>query len=120
MQQVTAALIEKDGKILLALRKAGKHMGRKWEFPGGKVHTGETPEKSLERELVEEFSIVSRIGQLLGSVTYREAGLHLEILLYRVEHICGSFELREHEELESYDLVESDRLLVRRYLFPAP
>jgi len=57
VQTVTAALLLRDGRILLALRKAGKHMGRKWEFPGGKVHPGETPEQCLERELAEELDI---------------------------------------------------------------
>jgi 8-oxo-dGTP diphosphatase len=124
VQQVTAALIEKNGKILLALRKAGKHMGRKWEFPGGKIDPGESPAQALRRELAEEFSIQAEIGQFLGSTRYREKELDLEILLYRASHVAGTFVLRDHEEIrwvdqgevESYDLVASDRKLFRKYL----
>ncbi len=123
MQQVTAALIEKNGKILLALRRAGKHMGRKWEFPGGKVDPGEDPKQALRRELEEEFSIQAEIGEYLGSTRFRESRLDLEILLYRATHLAGSFILREHEairwvepgEVEAYDLVDSDRKLFRTF-----
>jgi 8-oxo-dGTP diphosphatase len=124
VRQVTAALIEKNGKILLALRRAGKHMGAKWELPGGKIDPGETPKQALRRELAEEFSIQTEIGELLGSARYRNGRIDLEILLYRAEHLAGAFVLREHEEIrwvdpaevESYDLVESDRKLFRALL----
>jgi 8-oxo-dGTP diphosphatase len=56
MQVVTAALIEKNGRILLARRKAGKHMGAKWEFPGGKVEPG----RVLELDLVESDRELAR------------------------------------------------------------
>jgi len=122
MQKVTAALLERDGKILLARRKAGKHMGRKWEFPGGKIQPGESPEECMRRELNEELGIDARIGELLGSARYTNGTLDLQILLYRAELVAGSFVLNEHEaiawveagQLESYDLVDSDRELVRR------
>ena len=123
MQQVTAALIEKNGRILLALRKAGKHMGRKWEFPGGKVDPGEEPKDALRRELEEEFSIQAEIGEFLGSIRFREKQLDLQLLLYRATHLTGDFILREHEailwvqpdQVEAYDLVDSDRKLFRRF-----
>jgi mutator protein MutT len=123
VQLVTAALMEKNGKILLALRKAGKHMGPKWELPGGKVDPGEDPKQTLRRELKEELGIEADIGQYLGSTRFRDAGLHLKILLYRVAHIAGSFVLREHEAIrwveprrvDDYDLVDSDRKLIRKF-----
>ena len=124
MQLVTAALIEKDGLVLLARRKAGKHMGTKWEFPGGKVDPGETPEECLRRELQEEFSIETRVGEFLGAADYHEGDIHLDIRLYRAEHLGGEFCLHEHEEIRwveplrllEFDLVESDRRLARRLL----
>ena len=122
MQRVTAALLVRDGKVLIALRKAGKHMGRKWEFPGGKVHPGETPEECLARELAEELTIEARIGQLAGTARYTNGAVDLEILLYRAEYLAGTFTLHDHEalawvepgELESYDLADSDRELARQ------
>jgi mutator protein MutT len=123
VQPVTAALIQKNGKILLALRKAGKHMGPKWELPGGKVDPGEEPEQSLRRELKEELGIEAQIGQYLGSTRFRGHRLRLQVHLYRVSHIDGTFVLREHEairwvepqRIEDYDLVDSDRKLIRKF-----
>lgn len=128
MQRVTAGLLERDGKFLLALRKAGKHMGRKWEFPGGKIHPGETPAECLRRELAEELGIETRIGELLGTARFTDGTVDLEILLYRAEHLAGSLTLHEHEavawvapdRLESYDLADSDRELVRRTILKLP
>lgn len=123
MQQVTAALIEKDGRILLALRKAGKHMGRRWEFPGGKVDPGEDPKEALRRELEEEFSIHAEIGEYLGSTRFRRNRLDLQLFLFRATHLAGTFVLREHEairwvepeRIEAYDLVDSDRMLFNKF-----
>jgi 8-oxo-dGTP diphosphatase len=122
LQKVTAAFLMRDGKVLLARRKAGRHMGNRWEFPGGKVHSGESPQKALSRELQEELGIEARIGELLGSARFVDGRVDLEILLYRAEHLSGSFTLREHEaiawvdpgDLESYDLADSDRELAQR------
>jgi len=124
VQRVTAGLLVRAGKVLIALRKAGKHMGRKWEFPGGKIHPGESPEECLRRELAEELEIETRIGGLVGTARYSkpDVGIDLEILLYRAEYLSGSFTLHDHEalawvepgQLESYDLADSDRELARQ------
>jgi 8-oxo-dGTP diphosphatase len=122
MQRVTAALLVRGGKVLIALRKAGKHMGRKWEFPGGKIHPGESPEECLRRELAEELDIETRIGRLVGTARYSSGDVDLEILLYRAEYLSWTFTLHDHEslawvepeELESYDLADSDRQLARQ------
>ena len=124
MLRCTAALIEKNGKILLALRKPGKHMGRKWEFPGGKIQPGENPVRALQRELEEEFAVRADIGELLASARYRRAPIDLKVTLYRVVPESDCFVLREHEEIrwvepaevDSYDLVDSDRKLFHNYL----
>ncbi len=124
MQRVTAALLVREGRVLIALRKAGKHMGRKWEFPGGKIHPGESPEKCLRRELAEELDIEARVGGLVGTARYSSGDVDLEILLYRAEYLSGTFTLHDHEslawvlpeELESYDLADSDRELARQAL----
>ena len=54
MNTVVAAVIERDGKILICQRRRGQAHELKWEFPGGKVENGETPDQALERELREE------------------------------------------------------------------
>lgn len=63
---VPCAIIEKDGKILIARRAADQKLAGKWEFPGGKVEEGESPEECLKRELEEEFGIQDEVGVLGG------------------------------------------------------
>jgi len=117
MQRVTVGVFERHGKILLALRKPGRHMGRKWEYPGGKLKAGEDPRECLRRELSEELSVEVSIGAFLGSARFQSAEVDLELHVYRVRQTGGSFVLHEHEELSwvpkekiaDYDLVDSDR-----------
>ena len=119
MIRVTAAVLRKDGLILIARRKKGKHMGNKWEFPGGKIDPGETPEECLARELDEEFSIRARIGQFLLSTRFQNDEVNLELLAYEAEHLSGDFQLHEHEEIRwvlpeeavQFDLADSDRTI---------
>ena len=59
MRQVTAAVLVRDGKVLIAQRKRGNALAGKWEFPGGKLEPGETSEACLRRELLEEFGVKS-------------------------------------------------------------
>jgi len=118
--RVTAAIIEEGGRVLIARRKPGRHMGGRWEFPGGKIEPGETPEQSLARELEEELAIEARVGALLCTASYEGDGVSLELLVYRVTRTAGTPALREHEELRwvspadlpAYDLAESDRRVV--------
>jgi len=118
--RVTAGIVEENGLVLIARRKPGKHMAGKWEFPGGKIEKGESPEQSLARELQEELDVHARIGELLCCASYDGEGITLELLVYRVEGFEGTPVLREHEEIRwvpprellSYDLADSDRRVV--------
>lgn len=120
--KVTAAVITENGRVLLARRKPGGAMGGRWEFPGGKIEPGETPEQSLERELREELAIHARIGEFLLSTSYEGGGVSLELLVYRAERIRGEPALIEHDEiswvsprdLAGYDLADSDRKVVEQ------
>ncbi len=120
--KVTAAVIEEKGKVLIARRKPGRHMGGKWEFPGGKIEPGETPEESLERELREELAIQVSIGEFLCSAFYEGEGVSLELLVYRVQRLKGEPALIEHQdirwvrpnELAALDLADSDRKVAER------
>jgi 8-oxo-dGTP diphosphatase len=118
--RVTAGIIEGGGKVLIGRRKPGKHMGGKWEFPGGKIEPGETPEQSLARELSEELGVSAKVGAFLCRAFFEGDGVSLELLVYRVDGVEGTPALREHEELRwvrpeelrSYDLADSDRAVV--------
>jgi 8-oxo-dGTP diphosphatase len=84
------ALIDGDGRILLAQRPEGKSMAGLWEFPGGKVEAGETPEETLIRELEEELGIVTKVACLapLTFASHAYEDFHLLMPLY----VCRRFE----------------------------
>jgi 8-oxo-dGTP diphosphatase len=87
---VACALIDSDGRILLAQRPEGKSLAGLWEFPGGKVEPGETPEETLVRELYEELGIVTKIACLapLSFASHSYENFHLLMPLY----ICRRYE----------------------------
>ncbi len=122
MQKVTAAVIEREGKILIARRKGGDPLAGKWEFPGGKVEAGETPEECLKRELREELGIETEIRSFLCSSRFAYRHMAVELLAYRTSYVSGEITLGEHdriewilpEELGNYDFSEADQPVVRR------
>ncbi|MDX3901222.1 MAG: (deoxy)nucleoside triphosphate pyrophosphohydrolase [Sphingobium sp.] len=81
---VAAALVDADGRVLLQQRPPGKPMPGLWEFPGGKVESGETPEAALIRELLEEVGIETQASCLAPAAFASEPleGRHLLLLLY--------------------------------------
>jgi 8-oxo-dGTP diphosphatase len=98
---VACALIDPDGRVLLAQRPPGKAMGGLWEFPGGKVDSGETPEEALIRELREELGIAAREACLapftFASHAYPE--FHLLMPLYLCRRWDGIPQALEHAAL---------------------
>ena len=99
--RVTAAIIESDDKILIAQRKSEDDIfGGLWEFPGGKIEDGETPEECMARELMEELEIKVEVGTLITSNKHRYPNGIFELLAYRVQHICGNFVLNDHDEIK--------------------
>ena len=70
-RRVVAGIIERDGEILICQRRRDDSHALKWEFPGGKVERGESPEEALERELREELDIQAKIGPQLACSTHR-------------------------------------------------
>lgn len=99
MIRVTAAVIERDGRILIAKRPAGDRLAGLWEFPGGKIEEGEDPRVCLARELHEEFGITAEIGEFLVSHVHRYPHVEIELLSYRARHVAGDFDLRDHDEV---------------------
>jgi 8-oxo-dGTP diphosphatase len=120
--RVLAAVLEKNGRWLIAKRKRGDRFGGLWEFPGGKLEADETPREGLVRELSEELGIEVRVGTSLGSVRYSSPDLAIELIAYAVVHVSGSFCLQDHDEVRwvvpsrigRYALTEPDRLLLQK------
>ncbi len=117
-----AALVDAEGRVLLAQRPEGKKMAGLWEFPGGKVHEGETPEAALVRELKEELGIDALAKELepacFASHAYQD--FHLFMPLYVCRKWEGEVRAMEHTALEwvsldrmkSYAMPEADMPLV--------
>lgn len=121
MRRSIAGVAFREGKILIAKRKAGGDIGLRWEFPGGKVEEGEDDACAIRREFLEEFGVAVEPGFLLGTRIFKRRGESWELAAWVVRIAEGSgFDLREHsqvawvspEDLESFDLAESDRLLL--------
>jgi 8-oxo-dGTP diphosphatase len=96
------ALIDADGRVLIAQRPPGKSMAGLWEFPGGKIETGERPEQSLIRELKEELGIVVK-EECLAPLTFAShlyADFHLLMPLYVCRRWEGIVEPREQQKLK--------------------
>lgn len=105
--KVTAAILEKDGRIIIAQRKSSDHLSGKWEFPGGKIEPGETPEECLARELSEEFDIDVAIGAFLGSNDHHYDHVSIELMAYRAVWIGGAITMNDHK---AYRWVTIDQL----------
>jgi len=124
MIRVTAAIIEQNGKILLAKRKKDDPLAGKWEFPGGKIEPEESPEACLRRELREELGIDADIGAFFCSSKYKYEHLAIELLVYRVASFTGNIKPNEHADLawvapadlKSYDMPAADEPVIDEIL----
>jgi 8-oxo-dGTP diphosphatase len=87
---VTAALIKENGRVLLSQRYKDAHQGLKWEFPGGKLEEGESPEECVCRELKEELGVDVTVKDFFTAVFHRYSQFDILLLVYRVEIISGS------------------------------
>ena len=120
--EVVAAVIERDGTVLICQRKSGRH-ALKWEFPGGKVEPEEDYRDALARELREELSIDARIGEELARHDVRyDTGPLIRLRFYRVTEFTGEPLNREFERilwesktrLPQYDFLDGDIEFVNR------
>jgi 8-oxo-dGTP diphosphatase len=125
--EVTAAIIRKGDLIFLARRPEGKHLAGFWEFPGGKIEEGETPEECLGRELGEELEIKVRIGNHIMDNLYEYDDIIILLKVYQVEITDGIPSYNhylEHywvniDEILGYKLAPADvpvaNLLISKY-----
>jgi len=108
---VTAAVIERDGKVLCARRKPGLVAEGLWEFPGGKLEEGEAAEAGLRRELEEEMGVEARIGEFLCAVPFSGPLASFELVVFRAELLGGEFRLTDHDEIRWLAPEEMDEAL---------
>ena len=93
--EVTAAIIIKEGKVFATQRGYGDWKGW-WEFPGGKMEPGETPQEALRREILEELDAEIGIGELLDTVEWDYPAFHLTMHCFLCTLISESMHLNEH------------------------
>ena len=107
MIDVTAAILVKDDKVLIAKRKSSGKLPDKWEFPGGKVEAGESAQECLKREMQEEFEIDVRVGEFLGENVYHYQHGSIRLLAYLAGWQGGDLAVKDHSD---YAWVTCDRL----------
>ena len=109
--RVACAVIEDDGKILAAQRSETMSMPLKWEFPGGKLHDGESAEECLARELMEELGVRVRIKRALTPVYHCYDEFAIELIPFVCSLAGGNLLLNEHRAiawLSPHQLTELD------------
>ena len=119
---VAAAVVERDGLIMLCQRRPDAHCGLKWEFPGGKLEAGESPEAALARELREELDVEARVGRVRDAVHYCYPDREVLVLFYGCTLTgpdpkpldCNAIAWATPGQLSDYDLAGADLEFVRR------
>lgn len=106
-------LINSDNKILIAKRPADKHMGGKWEFPGGKVEDGETSKEALYREIHEEIGVVIQSAERLTEIIYNYDDKRVILDFYKVIKWTG-----EAQGMEQQPLIWVKKHELSNYEFP--
>ena len=117
--EVVAAIIRKGDKIFATQRGYGEWQDW-WEFPGGKMEVGETPEEALKREIREELSAEISVGELLTTVEYDYPKFHLTMHCYLCSLLTEALHLNEHEaarwltkeELDSVKWLPADEIVI--------
>lgn len=95
--KVVAAIIFDKGKVFATQRGYGEFKGG-WEFPGGKIEEGETPQEALKREIMEELETQIRVGERIDTIEYDYPNFHLSMDCFEAEIISGDLVLKEHED----------------------
>ncbi|WP_144635638.1 (deoxy)nucleoside triphosphate pyrophosphohydrolase [Priestia megaterium] len=124
MKKVTAAIIKDKNRLLIAKRHSKDPLGGKWEFPGGKIEPGETPQDCLVREIKEELGVEVKIGPFYHDNVYNSLDHGIHLLFYWAEIIKGEVILFVHDdlkwitinELASFDFAPADIPIVKKLM----
>lgn len=119
---VAAAVIVAGDRVLLTQRKGGTHLAGRWEFPGGKLEPGESPEDALVREIREEIGVKVRVGDVLDVTFWRYPTKDVLLMFYRCEITSGEvrdLEVAAHawvtrDELDGYEFPPADERVVTK------
>lgn len=117
---VAAAVVIENGRVLLTQRAEGQHLAGLWEFPGGKLEDGESPEEALVRECREECAIEIKVGPILDVTFYRYPEKDVLLLFYRCSPVSGNVrhvQVADHawvdpKELRQYELPPADKQVI--------
>ena len=117
---VVAAIIKKNNQYLIVQRNRNKHLGLKWEFPGGKVHENENFKKALTREIQEELNITINMYDKIAEKKYKDEKIDIVLHYYLCSQKSGTIKLNEHEDLawvekkdfDKYDFAEGDKKIL--------
>ena len=120
--EVVAAVIIKNRQVFCAQRKNFGEAAKKWEFPGGKIEEGETPQEALAREIFEELDTQIEIGEFITTVNHQYNTFSITMHAYQATVLTGDLKLSEHldsrwlckEELDSLDWAAADIPIVKK------
>ena len=124
--RVVAAIIRSTNKngepIIFATQRGYGDFKDGWEFPGGKIEEGETPQEALRREIMEELNTEINVGELIDTIEYDYPTFHLSMDCFWAEVVSGDLVLKEHEaakwltkeELDSVDWLPADIALIEK------
>ena len=121
---VVAAIMKRQGKVLVGQRPDSGALARTWEFPGGKIELGESPEEALRRELKEELGVDAEIGKLVFVATHTYGKTGILFLFYEVKFWKGQAKTQQHldlrwvtpKELKELELPEANRKFLKQIL----
>ena len=121
---IIKALNENGEPIIFATQRGYGDFKGGWEFPGGKIEEGETPQEALKREIMEELETEIKVGELIDTIEYDYPTFHLSMDCFWAEIISGDLVLKEHEaakwltkdELDSVEWLPADVTLIEKIL----
>lgn len=121
---VVAGFIKKGQQVLVGQRPENHSLAGQWEFPGGKIELGESPEEALARELKEEIGIEAQVGELKLAVTHSYDDVGIVILFYEIPYWKGEPKALHHvqlewiypEELKNRPIPDANRRIMDRLL----